>query len=117
MMVKNTWLSRLLVRLNDKTWVVWLWIMISPFLILGPMRIVKEKKLRSNAAVLTARVVEYVPNKPQKVKYVYQFDGKYYVNTNRIYGKQSYTINEPITIIVNKDNPQQSHLWDGRKPN
>jgi len=116
MMVKNTWLSRLLVRLNDKTWLVCLWLFISPFLIFGPIMIVREMKLRSNAAVLSSHVVEYIPGKHKKLTYLYLYSGKYYVGKDIIMGKKSYNINEPITIIVSRDNPQKGHIWNGNNP-
>ena len=115
MKVKNTWLSRLLVRMSDNAWLVTLWFIISPFLIIGPIRIVQEIKLRKNSTVITAHVINYnrLPTRRGEVAFLFELDGKYYVNSTLTSGVHPYKINETIVIIVNKEKPSQSHIWNG----
>lgn len=114
MKVKNTWLSRLLVRMSNNAWLVTLWFIISPFIIIGPVQIIRELKLRKNSAVLTAQVINYnrLPTGRGKVTFLYEFDEKYYVNSTLVTGVRPYSINEMIVIIVNKERPSQSHIWN-----
>ena len=120
MKVKSTWLSRLLVTLNNKIWLVILWFVISPGLILGPIRLINEIQLRHNATCIKAQVIEYKTRISKGsirgvVSFLYEYDGKYYVSNTIVNDVYPYKINEPITIIVNAKKPSQSHIWHGKE--
>lgn len=118
MKVKNTWLSRLLVRLDSNKWAIIIWFLISPCLIVVPKRIIQEIILRHNAVFVNATVVKYEKYTTAKrgmwevISFLYEYDGNYYVNTVRNKSARSYAINEQVLIIVNKNKPTQSHLWN-----
>lgn len=114
--VKDTWFSRLLEKLNRKKWVTIIWFLICPFLIIGPIDIIREIDLRTNAFFSYARVVEYKikggrNGRVGKISYLYEYNNEYYTNTCTVNAAGVYNINDTIPIIINAQRPEQSHIW------
>lgn len=109
-----------MIKLNNQIWCVILWFVISPGLILGPIKIANEIKLRHNASYVEAKVIEYKTRITRGsirgvVTFFYEYDGKNYVSNTIVNDVYPYKINEKIFIIVNKENPSQSHIWRGKQ--
>ena len=116
MKVKNTWLSRLLVKLDNNIWCVIIWYSISPSLFSIPSVIISEISLRSHATFTDAKIIEYQIERSRAttlgyLKYLYSFGGIYYVGGCRVNATEDYYINDTITVMINEHNPTESHIW------